>query len=274
MFREKKANKIVAFILIAIVTLIFIFPIIWTFRTSFLPPDRVTDLPPSIIFKPTFENYIRAWNSAKLGEKLINSLIISVSSTVIVIAVGFFAAYSFSRYNTGGGHILYMILTTRMFPAAAIVIPYFLIFQNLGLIDKHLGLILAHVMFNLPFAVFIMYGFFKDIPADLEYCAMMDGYSRGQIFQKIILPLALPGVMITASFCLLFSWNEFLLSFILTRFDARTITAGIEQFWTAEGIKWGPLTAAVSIAITPMLAMVIFMQKYIVRGLTFGAVKQ
>jgi multiple sugar transport system permease protein len=274
MARERTVKKVFIYILIGIVTLLFISPLVWTLRTSFLQPENVTNLPPDLIFKPTIENYVRAWNSVKLGEKLINSLIISVSSTVIVVLVGFFAAYSFSRYNTGGGHILYFILSTRMFPAAAIVIPYFLIFQNLGLIDTHIGLISAHIMFNLPFAVFIMYGFFKDIPADLEYCAMLDGYSRGQIFTKIILPLALPGIAITASFCLLFSWNEFLLSFVLTRTDARTITSGIEQFWTAEGIKWGPLTAAVMIAVAPMLAMVIFMQRYIVRGLTFGAIKQ
>jgi multiple sugar transport system permease protein len=193
------------------------------------------------------------------------------------------ASYSFARYNPGGGNILFFILTTKMFPAIAVVLPYFLIFRDIGNtgvgkllgigLDKPGALIVSYTMFNLPFAIWLMVSFFQDIPRELEDSARLDGYNRLQVLQKVVLPLAAPGIAVTAIFCLLFSWNEFLFAYILTRDVARTITVGVESFFTLRGILWGPVAAAATISVAPMLVFVLILQRYMVRGLTFGAVR-
>ena len=253
-----------------------LFPILWMLNLSLKPNELAQAWPPVFFFfEPTFEHYPTAWRSANLGPLLLNSVIVAVGSTILVLLVSVPAAYSFARYETSRGHLLFMILSTRMMPAAAIVVPYYLIFRQLGLLNTHMGVILAHAFFNFSFCTFVLYGFFKEIDPNIEYSAMIDGYSRPEIFRRIIFPLLKPPIAVVTSFSLMFSWNEFLFAFVLTRTDAsRTVTAGIEQFWTMTGIQWGPMSAAALIAIAPMLVFSVYLQKYIVRGLTFGAVKR
>ena len=178
---------------------------------------------------------------------------------------------------------MFFILTTRMMPAIAVLIPYFVIFRSIGRtaignvlwlgLDRHGSLVVCYTMFNLPFAIWLMHSFFQDIPRELEDSARLDGYTRLQVLQKVVLPLAAPGIAVTAIFCLLFSWNEFLFAFLLTRDAAKTITVGVAGFWTQRGILWGPLAAAATVCVVPMLAFALALQRYIARGLTFGAVK-
>ena len=204
-------------------------------------------------------------------------------SSVLVVVLGSIASYSFARYNVGKGHLMFFILTTRMIPAIAVVIPYFIIFRSIGNswlgellflgLDRHVSLIVAYTMMNLPFGIWLMHSFFQDIPRELEHSARLDGFSRFQVFRKVVLPLAAPGIAVTAIFCLLFSWNEFLFAFILTRDAASTITVGVAGFWTQRGILWGPLSAAATVCVLPMLIFALFLQRYIARGLTFGAVR-
>jgi multiple sugar transport system permease protein len=170
-----------------------------------------------------------------------------------------------------------------MFPAIAVVLPYFIIFRNIGNtptgqflgvgLDKPGALIISYTIFNLPFAIWLMVSFFQDIPRELEDSARLDGYSRMQVLGRVVLPLAAPGIAVTAIFCLIFSWNEFLFAYILTRDVARTITVGVESFFTLRGILWGPVAAAATISVVPMLIFVLVLQRYMVRGLTFGAVR-
>ena len=229
------------------------------------------------------DNYIYALQKANFLHFIQNTILVATVSTVIVIVLSSLASYSFARYNPGGGNILFFILTTKMFPAIAVVLPYFLIFRDIGNtdigkllgigLDKPGALIISYTMFNLPFAIWLMVSFFQDIPRELEDSSRLDGYNRLQVLWRVVLPLAAPGIAVTAIFCLIFSWNEFLFAYILTRDAARTITVGVESFFTLRGILWGPVAAAATISVAPMLVFVLILQRYMVRGLTFGAVR-
>jgi len=276
MQKEKnKVNITSLFRGIAIVMLIFIviLPAYWMLLTSFKGTSDILNMPPKFIARLTLENYKFVFGEAGFMKYIFNSLIVSITSTLLVMLIATPAAYSFARFDTGGGQLSFYILTTRMMPQIAVVIPYFLIFVNLRLIDTRAGLILAYTMFNLPVAIWLLQTFFKEIPIEIENSARVDGYTRPQILSKVVLPLIKPGMAVTSMLCLIYSWNEFLFAFILTRSHASTITVGISSFWTQRGILWGPLSAAAVVAIIPVIIFSMIFQKYIVRGLTFGAVK-
>lgn len=265
------------------VLVIFMFPIYMMITTSFKSPLDILVAPPKWAFKPTLDNYIYAFQVAQFGHFIKNTLIVALISTLIVVAVGTLASYSFARYNVGGGNMMFFILTTRMMPAIAVVLPFFLIFKNVGAtgvgqflqlgLDQLGTLVVCYTIFNLPFAIWLLHSFFQDIPTELEDSARLDGYSRWDVLWKVIFPLAAPGIAVTAILCLLFAWNEFLFAFVLSRSNAMTITVGVNGFWTERGILWGPLSAAATVCVVPMMAFALFLQRYIVRGLTFGAVR-
>jgi multiple sugar transport system permease protein len=281
--KGSKLGEIIRYTIIFVVLTAVLFPIIWLILTSFKPADDVMVSPPHFLFKPTLDNYKYVLGKANFLDFIANTLLDAGVSTVFVIVLSSLAAYSFARYNPGGGNILFFILTTKMFPAIAVVLPYFLIFKNIGEtgvgkllqigLDKPGALIISYTMFNLPFAIWLMVSFFQDIPRELEDSARLDGYNRLDVLRRVVLPLAAPGIAVTAIFCLIFSWNEFLFAYILTRTTARTITVGVESFFTLRGILWGPVAAAATISVVPMLIFVLILQRYMVRGLTFGAVR-
>jgi ABC-type glycerol-3-phosphate transport system permease component len=281
--RRATITEILRYTIIALILTASLFPIAWMIITSFKPADDIMVYPPRFVFKPTLDNYIYALQKANFAHFIENTLYVALVSTLIVIVLSSLASYSFARYNPGGGNILFFILTTKMFPAIAVVLPYFIIFQIIGdtAVGKALGigldrrgaLIISYTMFNLPFAIWLMVSFFQDIPRELEDSARLDGYNRLQVLWRVVLPLAAPGIAVTAIFCLIFSWNEFLFAYILTRDAARTITVGVESFFTLRGILWGPVSAAATISVVPMLVFVLILQRYMVRGLTFGAVR-
>lgn len=275
--------EILRYGLIFIVLGFFVFPIFWMVLTSLKPEEAIMVSPPRLFFTPTLDNYVHALYDKNFLFYIKNTLIISVISTVIVVVFGSLAAYSFARYNVGDGHILFFILSTKMMPAIAVILPYFLIFRDVGKtaigkslhlgLDQHGALIVTYVMFNLPFAIWLLVSFFQDIPRSLEHSARLDGLSRIQVLRKVTFPLAAPGIAVTAVFTLIFCWNEFLFAYILTRKVASTVTVGVESFFTLQGILWGPVAAAATISVAPMLVFVLVMQRYMVRGLTFGAVR-
>jgi multiple sugar transport system permease protein len=268
---------------VGLLVIVFLFPIVWMIATSFKPPEDVLARPPVILFQPTLENYRFAFGEANFGRFIVNTLIIASGSTIIVMVVGSLAAYSFARYDPGSGTLLFFVLTTRMMPGIAVIIPFFVIFLNLGRtrigralflgLDQHGALIIAHTVFTLPFAIWLMYSFFQDVPQALEEAALVDGSTRFGTFWRIALPLAAPGLAVTAIFSFFFSWNEFLFANVLTRDTAKTITVAVSGFQTQQGFLWGPMAAAASVAIVPTLVFVLVLQNYIVRGLTMGGVK-
>jgi multiple sugar transport system permease protein len=276
-------GDIVRYAIIFALMVFFLFPIVMMIVTSFKPDSAVLTKPPTFVFKPTLENYIYAFQEADFALFIKNTLIVSLVSTFFVIVLGSLASYSFARYNVGEGHVMFFILTTRMFPAIAVILPYFILFRGIGRtaigellnigLDTLGALVITYTMFNLPFAIWLMFSFFQEIPVELEDSARLDGYNRFQVFYKVVLPLAAPGIAVTAIFSLIFSWNEFLFAFMLTRDVARTITVGVAGFWTQRGILWGPLSAAAVICVIPTLVFAMALQRYFVRGLTFGAVR-
>jgi ABC-type sugar transport system, permease component len=226
--------------LIVLVIGFFVFPIFWMVLTSLKPDDAIMVSPPRFLFTPTLENYRHAIEDKNFLFYIRNTLIISVISTVFVVILGSLAAYSFARYNVGDGHLLFFILSTKMMPAIAVILPFFLIFREVGKtgfgqfmhlgLDQHGALILSYVVFNLPFAIWLLVSFFQDIPRELEHSARLDGLSRLKVLRKVTLPLAAPGIAVTAVFTLIFCWNEFLFAYILTRKTASTVTVGVESF--------------------------------------------
>ena len=274
---------LVRYTLVIALLIFFLFPIYWMVATSFKPPPDILTRPPKWTFEPTLVNYIYAFEEANFAMFIKNSLIVSLISTILVLVAGCLASYSFARYNPGAGHLMFFILTTRMMPAIAVIIPFFVIFKTVGGtaigralslgLDKPGALVVCYTVINLPLAIWLLHSFFQDIPVELEDSARLDGYSRLQVLWRVVLPLAAPGIAVTAIFCLLFSWNEFLFAFLLTRDVARTITVGVAGFWTQRGILWGPLSAAATVCVVPMMIFALLLQRYIVRGLTFGAVR-
>ncbi len=274
----------VLLVTIAVAVLIFfMFPIYWMITTSFKDSADILVKPPRWTFQPTLENYKYAFYLRDFGKYIRNTLIVALVTTALAVAVGTLAAYSFARYNVAGGNLMFFFLTTRMMPAVAVVFPFFLIFRTIGQsgagqilqlgLDRLGTLVVCNTVFTLPFAIWLLHSFFQDIPIELEDSARMDGYSRWQTLWRIVFPLAAPGIAVTAIFCMLFTWNEFLFAFMLTRDAATTITVGIAGFWTQRGTQWGPLSAAATVCVVPMVAFALLLQRYIVRGLTFGAVR-
>lgn len=264
-------RRVFFWLAIALMLFAFLFPVFWIYVTSLKSPQDIFGT--GLSFEPTFYNYQYLIEVRPAISELINSVIVSVVSTAVVMLIAIPAAYSFARFNTGKGHLLFITISTRMFPGVVAAIPFFILYRDLGLLDTHLGLTLLYVYFNMSFATFLLYGFFKEIPASLEHAAMLDGYDRITILRKVIFPLIKPGVAITTTFCLIWSWNEFLYAFLFTRRVARTVSVGLSTFWGSVEIQWGPMAALMGIAILPTLLAAWLMQRHVIRGLTFGAVK-
>lgn len=262
-------------IVVLCILALFVSPMAWIYITAFKSKADLfsVDYSKLIIFKPTIANFVYLFTNTPFVKEIANSLLISVSSTILVMLISIPAAYSFARFNTGYGHLLFQTIATRMFPATVAAIPFFILFRSLRLLDTQLVLILLYTYFNFSFATFLLYGFFREIPEELEYAAMVDGYGRPTILIKIVYPMIRPGIMVSAIFCLVFSWNEFLYALLFTRVNARTVAVGLTSFWASIEISWGPMSAAVGLAILPTLITGWALQRYIIRGLTFGAVK-
>ncbi|MGI9146737.1 MAG: carbohydrate ABC transporter permease [Chloroflexota bacterium] len=269
------------------------FPVAWSYLNSFKPPEQIFDLPPRLIFTPTLHNYAVVFGlqvgteaegvsqtqeatgaASQLPRYFLNSLIVSVGTTVCSMAIGCLAAYSLARFRfRAKRYMLLGILLVRMVPAVVLVIPIYTLWRAAGLLDTHAGLILAYLSFNLPFVIWMMRGFFVDIPIEIEEAALIDGCSRLQALIKVIVPLAAPGMAATSIFALLLGWNEFLFAVLLTADKAKTLTPAILNYVTDRAILWGNLYAAASIVLLPVLIFSLSVQKHLARGLTGGAVK-
>lgn len=263
-----------------IITLVALFsvvgPLLWVYLTAFKSPTDIftTDISRAFIFKPTLQNFHQLFRDYPFWQNLRNTMIISVASTVLTMLISIPAAYSFARWDTGGGHILFTTISTRMFPGVLAAIPFFIFFRSLGLLDTHIALIALYTYFNMSFATFLLYGYFREVPVELEQAAMVDGYDRWRIFRQIVVPLVLPGIAVTTVFCLIWSWNEFFYAFLFTRRYASTATVLISSFWGSIEVQYGPMAAGAAITMLPTVIAALVMQRYLIRGLTFGAVKR
>jgi len=272
--KKKEIYSILSYIIIALVLIVCVFPFIWSIMTSF--KFRIQTIDPSIwIFKPTLENYIAVFKKRNLLFYIKNSILIVSGTTFISLLIGTMAAYGFARFKFSKKEDLaFWILSLRMLPPMAVVIPFFLLGRFFRLLDKHIYLIIVYLSFNIPFTIWMMRGFIEEIPKELEEAAWVDGCSRFQALLKIVFPLILPGISATAIFCVIQSWNEFALAFFLTSFNSRTVPTTVTFFLTVLGTIWGEMAAVGVIATIPILIFAFLVQKYIIRGLTFGAIKK
>jgi len=284
---RKKIRKIFFWIGIVIVLLWSLFPYYWMFTTAFkVEEDYFADPPVWFPSPPSLKNFrvifLKEVTSivgiggiaVDIIPPLMNSIVIAVGSAAISVLMGTLAGFALSRFKfRGRENIAFWIFTIRMLPPIAIIIPYFVIMKSYRLIDTRLGLVLTYLIFNLPLAVWLLMRYFEDIPTEIEDAALADGCSKLQAFRLVLLPLALPGIIATFLFCLIFSWNEYLFALILTRANSQTLPILLASFVAHKGVAWGPLAASGLIATFPILLFVVVFQKHLVRVMTMGMLK-
>ncbi len=271
----KRALGLTLFYLAILLVLGFLyFPILWMVTTSFKYRMEAFKLPPEWIFKPTFENYVWVLTHSTVPRSYLNSIIVGFGSVSLAMLIGIPAAYALARFEIKRKEDLaFVILTARMGPPIGFIIPFFLMWRNLGMLDNPLALIITYLTFNVPLSVWMMRGFFEAIPKAFEEAAMVDGCTRLQAFLRVVLPIARTGIIATFIICLIFSWTEFLFALVLTYVSAVTLPVAITQFIAHQGILWGQMMAAAVLISLPVIVFAIIVHKYIIRGLTFGMVK-
>jgi ABC-type glycerol-3-phosphate transport system permease component len=255
-------------------TVAFIAPVLWMVLTAFKTNNQAFSQDPVFFFTPTRDNFAEVLGRSQFGYALINSLQVSGISAVLAILLGSGIAYPLARSRFRAKQQLSSwILSLRIIPPIVTIIPLFLMMRTVGLNGTLLSIILLHTFMNLPLAVWLLRGFYADVPKELEEAASIDGLSRLGTFFRIVLPLAMPGVASTALLCFVFSWNEFLFANILSGAYTRTATVALTEFVTPVGTEWTRIMAAGTIVAVPVWIAALAAQKYLVRGLTLGAVK-
>lgn len=274
-------QQIMFWMTLAVVFLFFMFPLYWILLTSFKERVDIITVKPSYVpyveFQPTLDNYreVLSGEDNEFRGRLINSIIITGGSTILAVFVGTLTAYAVSRFTIPlEDDFMFFVLSTKMLPPIVVLIPIVALFSELGLRDSYFGLIILYTAFNLPFVVWIMKGFFDEIPKEYEDAAMVDGYSRLQAIYKIVLPEAIPAMAATAVFSIIVSWNEFVLVNFLNRDAASTVPPYLNEIIGVGGVQWGPLAAASVIYVIPVIIFTFIVRNHLLRGVTFGAVRR
>jgi len=309
--QDKGVRHYITIAVLILITIIMMIPLFYIVNTSFRPWAEIKNYPPKLIYKPSIGSYIRIFTArtvyapgkapteeeladmkwyerlvyedtneevvrrGDLPKRYLNSLIISITTTLLTIILGTLAAYGFSRFKVKGeGNWLFFILSTRMLPPVIVVIPIFLMYRTVGLNDSHIGLILLYTAFNVSFAVWVLKGFIDEIPREYEEAAMVDGYTRWETFRKVVLPQSVTGIAATAVFVFIFSWNEYAFAFLLTRNTAQTVPAWLPYQMGVLGYDWGAAAAGSVLFLLPAMILTILLRKHLVRGISFGAVRK
>ena len=260
--------------LAAVVALIvFLFPIYWLFAMSLKTAEEIFAYPP--VWWPSavrFENYLVLFRDGD-AKTIGNSLVIASVSTVVAMFFGTLCAYSIARFRTGGENFALWVLSNRMLPPIVIVFPIFLLYVKLGWVDTYLGLIILYTAFNLPYVIWMMRGYIQDIPLELEESALVDGCTRWGVFRKVVLPMARSGIFATAVFTFVFAWNEFLFALVLTRSEVTTFPVQVTHYLGAQSNFYSKIAAMSVLGTLPIFIAVAMLQRYLVRGISLGAVK-
>lgn len=270
----KRTNRLLMYLAILLAVVFSIAPILYLFITSFKPPELTFAIPPVWVFTPTVQNYREVFAGGTFVKYFLNSLIVASATTLIALVLGAFAGYGFVRFRFRGNTTLRLSsLVPQMLPPITIIVPLYVLFNSMKLIDSQLALIISYLTFSIPLSIWMTTGFFADVPVELEESAMIDGCTRLGAFFRISVPIAAPGLAATAILSFIFCWNEFLYAVILTGRDARTLPVTITSFMTNRAILWGRIAAAGSLVLLPVLLFALIAQRYLVRGLSRGAVK-
>ncbi len=258
-----------------IVLALWLFPIFWTFITSIKPLGDMFAMPPKWIFTPSFQGYSSVVGQTHFQHYFINSLIISSIVAVGSVVISLGAAYGLNRYRFKySGNLGSYILSTRIAPPMVVAVPFYLISRKLGLFDSHILLILIYLCTNLSFSVWILQGYLRRIPVELDEAALVEGCTRWQILLKVIMPNLSPGLIATGIMSFIFSWNEFFFASLLTGTNSKTLPVGVAGYFSMEGMRWDEITAAGIIATLPMLIFGLLVHKRFVEGLLGGALKE
>ncbi|MCB9943904.1 MAG: carbohydrate ABC transporter permease [Geminicoccaceae bacterium] len=272
--KRKPHVQLILFVSLCAFTAINLMPIFWAFLTSIKLPVDAFAVPPRFVFTPTFEFHRQVWVEKDFTGFLVNSVIIAVATVCISVPIGTMAAYGLSRMRgIGTSGLLFGLLAIRMFPHILLAIPFFVLATFVNLIDTYTIMVLALVAINQPFTIWLMRSFFLDVPVELDEAACIDGCNLWQTFHLVALPVVKPGLWVTALFSLLLAYNEFLFALVLTGPGTKTLPVAIAEYG-GEDINYWSLSAAAAIGIMlPIVAFMMFLQKHLVRGLAFGAVK-
>ena len=278
---NKKNNQLVTRIasygVLLTMTFLIIVPVLWMVSTSLKSEDAIWDTPIEVIpSEPTLFNFKNLWSTHPFLNYLQNSLIVVCTSTLVSVAISTFAGYGISRFKfRGRGVYMAFLLATQLFPSIMLLIPYYKIFMTLGLIDNITALVITYVSFTIPFCTWMMRGYFAGISKDLDQAAAIDGAGRIRVFTSVVLPIAWPGVAATAIYAFIAGWNEYLFAMAFINTDThKTVSLGIGQLIGEYRILWGELMAGALYALIPMAVIFIFFNRYLVSGLSAGAVKE
>ena len=271
--RRRRITLALRYLVATVVVLLFLFPVYWLFSISFKTPDEIFASPP--VWVPgefRFDNYLVLFKEGDVAT-IWNSLVIAGVSSALAMLLGTFCAYSLARFNTGGENLAMWIISQRMMPPIVIVFPVFLVFVYVGLVDTFFGLIVLYTAFNLPYVIWMMRGYIADIPIELEESALVDGCTRWQTFWRVVFPMARSGLMATAVFTFVFAWNDFIFALILTRTEVITFPVQLTHYMGGQSNFWSKISAMSVLGTLPVFIAVTLLQRYLVRGISLGAVK-
>ena len=270
---RKKLLDFLQFLVILLTAIIILVPIYWIVSGAFKQQVDIFQL--KLLFTPTLENFRIIFKSPyNLFDKLVNSTLVALSTVLITIPLATLAAYSFSRFRMKAEKVMFVtILATQFVPAVVIVLPFFILFRDIGILDTKLALVLVNLSLIMPFAIWMIKGFIDGIPMDTEEAALVDGSGRIQVVLNVVIPMALPGVITAGIFCFILAWNEFLFALIITTNKAVTLPVGLSLFHAEEGVLWHLISAAGIMIMLPMFVLATLIQKHFVQGMTMGAVR-
>jgi multiple sugar transport system permease protein len=274
MRRRKLVGGLFAYAALLALLVLFLFPLLWIVGLSLKTRMQVFASPPLFIWTPTLQNYATMLGTGAFQTAFINSLLISIEAVLLSICVGVPAAYAFARFRFIGHSPLFMaLLVMRMLPPIAVLVPMYVLFSKLGLAHTRFSVVLAYTTFSLPLVVWIMRGFFEELPRELEESAWVDGASRFAAFRLVVLPLVRPGLVAATILTLLLAWNDFIFAAVLTTDATRTLPVLMASFSGDVGVDWGAMTASCVLVVLPVLLFSFAAQRHLVAGLSSGAVK-
>ena len=271
---RRRTRRLIARYAVAVaVTLLFLFPVYWLFMIAFKTPEEIFHSPP--VWYPAHIQFANFAVLFKDGDAVTvgNSLLLAGCSTLISMFLGTLCAYSLARFKTGGENLAVWIISQRMIPPIAIVFPLFLLYVWFGWVDTYFGMILLYTAFNLPYVIWMMRGYIEDVPIDLEQSALVDGCTRWQVLLRVVFPMVRTGLFATAVFSFVFAWNDFIFALVMTRSAVTTYPVQVTHYFGAQSNFWAKIAAMSVLGTLPVLVAVAALQKYLVRGISLGAVK-
>lgn len=272
-FRRPGVQLAIRYLIAIAITLFFVFPVYWLFIISFKTPDEIFAFPP--VWYPESIQFANYKVLFKDGDAVTvwNSLVLAGVSTVIAMVLGTMCAYSLVRFKTGGENLAVWIISQRMMPPIAIVFPIFLLYVFFGWVDSYHGLIILYTAFSLPYVIWMMRGYIEDLPLELEESALVDGCTRWEVLWKVVFPMVRSGLFATSVFTFVFAWNDFIFALVLTRTEVITYTVQVTHYFGGQSNFWAKIAAMSVLGTIPVFFAVATLQRYLVRGISMGAVK-